>query len=227
MKKEAVILGFVAVFVAAFILGKVTSKDGEGESGGTAAKPGEAATAKTETVAAGDSEIIPVGTSYAKGGGKDAPVTIIEFSDFQCPFCSRVNPTLEKIKEKYGDKVRVVFKHNPLPFHKQAPYASQAALAAGMQGKFWEMHDKLFENQKALQPEQVDGYAKDLGLDMEKYKKDVNSKAVKDQVDADMKLATKVGARGTPNFMINGKQLSGAQPLDRFTAVIDEQLKAA
>ena len=228
MKKEAAILGFVATFVAAFILGRVTANKGAEDAASTnAPAPTETAKAADTTSAPGDSSIIPVGASYAQGGPATAPVTIIEFSEFQCPFCKRVGPTMADIKSKYGDKVRVVFKHNPLPFHKDAPYASQAALAAGEQGKFWEMHDKLFENQKQLKEDDIAGYAKEIGLDIAKFNKDVVSKKITDQIAADQKLAQKVGARGTPNFLINGKQLSGAQPLNRFTAVIDEQLAEA
>jgi protein-disulfide isomerase len=168
---------------------------------------------------------IPVGISYATGDST-ALVTIVEFSDFQCPFCKRVTGTLKQIKETYGNKVRVAFKHNPLPFHKDAPYASQAALAAGKQGKFWEMHDKIFENMRALKPADLEKYAAAIGLDMAKFKADVDSEAVKAEVKADQALATKLGARGTPHFFVNGKRLPGALPFDRFKAVIDEELKA-
>jgi protein-disulfide isomerase len=172
-----------------------------------------------------DSKIVPVGNSYTKGGGATAQVTIVEFSEFQCPFCARVLPTQKQILDTYGDKVRIVFKHNPLPFHQDAPLASQASLAAGKQGKFWEMHDKLFENQKDLKRESILGYAKDLGLDMKAFEADMDSQAVKDVIKADMELANKVGARGTPNFIINGKQVSGARPFESFKEVIDAELK--
>lgn len=177
-------------------------------------------------VSANDSKIVPVGTSYGKGG-TDPIVTIIEFSDFQCPFCSRVNPTIKKIRETFKDDVKIVFKHNPLSFHKKAPYAAQAAQAAGAQGKFWEMHDILFANQKKIDPADIKKYAGELGLDIAKFEKAVSSKSIKDEVAADMALAVKVGARGTPNFMINGKQLSGAQPFPRFETVIKAEIEAA
>jgi protein-disulfide isomerase len=106
---------------------------------------------------------VPVGPSAQKGP-KDALVTIVEFSDFQCPFCTRVNPTIAKIQEEYKNDVRIVFKHNALPFHKEAQKAAEAALEARDQGKFWEMHDKLFENQKALTRPDLEKYAKELGL---------------------------------------------------------------
>ncbi len=194
--------------------GKDTDKASPAQSGGTA------------TVSATDSKIVPVGTSYGKGG-KSPLVTIIEFSDFQCPFCSRVNPTMKKIMETYKDDVKIVFKHNPLSFHKKAPYASQACLAAGAQGKFWEMHDILFKNQRKIDPADIKKYAGEIGLDIAKFEKAVNSQSVKDQLKADMALATKVGARGTPNFIINGTQLSGAQPFPKFDAVIKTEIAAA
>ena len=168
---------------------------------------------------------IPVGASPGKGGGDNALVTIIEFSDFQCPFCKRVTDSLSKIHETYGDKVRVVFKHNPLPFHKDAPLASQAAYAAQQQGKFWEMHDKIFTNIRAIKRPNLEAHAEALGLDMAKFKADIDSAAAKAQIKADQALAAKLGARGTPHFFVNGKRLPGALPFPRFKAAIDEELK--
>ncbi|MCA9540650.1 MAG: thioredoxin domain-containing protein, partial [Myxococcales bacterium] len=230
MKKETAILGFIVIGAAAFIIGKQMSKSGETTPGTeqVADKAGDkAGDAKAvEAPKTTDSDIIPIGTSAAQGPAT-AAVTVVEFSDFQCPFCSRVVPTVEKIHEKYGDKVRVVFKHNPLPFHKDAPFAAKAAIAAGKQGKFWEMHNKLFANQKALGESDIEGYAKEIGLDVAAWKKDVASAETAKVIEEDQKLAEKVGARGTPNFMINGEQLSGAQPFERFEAVIDKQLADA
>ena len=236
MKKETAILGFIVIGAAAFLIGRQMTNDAgdqpagvEQPAGAVADKAGDTKTDKAADRAApvkGDSKIIPVGQSYAMGPAT-APVTIIEFSEFQCPFCKRVGPTLDQIKKEYGDKVRIVFKHNPLSFHKDAPYAAKASLAAGKQGKFWEMHDKLFENQREIKQEQVDGYAKAIGLDMAQYKKDVDSPEIAKMIEDDQALASKVGARGTPNFFVNGEQLSGAQPFDRFKAVIDKQLAEA
>jgi len=168
---------------------------------------------------------VPAGSSYYKGG-KNAKVEIIEFSEFQCPFCSRVIPTLKKLDEKYGNDIKVVFKHSPLPFHKDAPMASEAALAAGDQGKFWEMHDLLFKNHKQLKRENLETYAKELGLDMAKFNSALDSGVFKAQIAEDKKLAQKVGARGTPTFFINGKKLVGAQPFDAFDKAIQAALKA-
>ena len=165
---------------------------------------------------------VPVGNAYQKGPD-DALVTIVEFSDFQCPFCGRVLPTLEKIEETYGDDVRVAFRHQPLPFHRQAPLASEYALAAGEQGKFWEMHDKLFANQKALAPENLKSYAKELGLDQAKIDAFIESGKGKKMIQEDQALARQVGANGTPAFYINGVKLSGAQPFETFKRLIDAE----
>ncbi|MCB9728571.1 MAG: thioredoxin domain-containing protein [Deltaproteobacteria bacterium] len=160
-------------------------------------------------------------------GPKYAPVTIVEFSDFQCPFCSKVVPTYKKIHEEYGDKVRVIFKHNPLPFHEHAPLAAQAALAAGAQGKFWEMHDTLFENQKALTRPDLEGYAEKLGLDMKAFKKALDEGTFKSKIEEDQALAELVQAQGTPAHFINGRKLSGAKPFEEFKTIIDEELKSS
>ncbi|MCG8557764.1 MAG: thioredoxin domain-containing protein [Proteobacteria bacterium] len=169
---------------------------------------------------------VPVGSSAQKGP-KDALVTIVEFSDFQCPFCSRVGPTLAQIEKEYGSQVRVVFKHNPLPFHKEAGPAAQAAIEAQKQGKFWEMHDKLFENQRALTRADLDKYAKELGLNMARFKKALDSNKYQAVIDEDQKLARSLGASGTPSFFINGRSLRGAQPFPSFKTLIDEELNKA
>jgi protein-disulfide isomerase len=160
----------------------------------------------------------------ARFGPEHAPVTIAEFSDFECPFCSKQTPVYKQIKETYGDKVRIFFKHNPLSFHKNAPLAAQASLAANLQGKFWEMHGKLFENQKALTRPDVERYAQEIGLDMAKFKVDVDSQALKDQIAVDQAVAEKVQAQGTPNAFINGRKLTGAKPFEEFKTIIDDEL---
>jgi protein-disulfide isomerase len=169
---------------------------------------------------------VPVGSSPAKGPS-DALVTIVEFSDFQCPFCGRVEPTVTQIEQTYGKDVRVVFKQNPLPFHQNAGPAAEAALEARDQGKFWEMHEKLFGNQQALEKDKLEGYAKDLGLNVAKFKTSLETNKHKAEIDADQKLARDLGASGTPSFFINGRSLRGAQPFDAFKAVIDEELAKA
>src|SRR5450432_660542 len=158
-------------------------------------------------------------------GPASAKVTIIAFSDFQCPFCSRAVPTLKQIETDYKGRIRVAFKQMPLPFHDKAHLAAEAALAANEQGKFWEMHDKLFANQQALDRPNLEKYAEDLGLNMSKFKAALDSGKFKDRVDREAKEGAAVGATGTPTFFINGTKLVGAQPVEAFKTAIDAELK--
>jgi len=160
-------------------------------------------------------------------GAKDALVTIVQFSDFQCPFCSRVEPTIDKVMEEYKGKVRVAWRNMPLPFHDKAKPAAIAAAAADQQGKFWQMHAILFKNQQNLDGASLEKYAKEIGLDMAKFKAAIADKKLADAVDAEAAMGNKIGARGTPAFFINGSFLSGAQPFENFKSRIDEQLKKA
>lgn len=174
---------------------------------------------------------IPVTGKDPQWGNADAPVTIVEISDFQCPFCSRVGPTMKQIKDTYGpSKVRIVWKHQPLPFHQQARPAHEAAAAvhaiAGSEA-FWKFHDQAFANQQALTPENFEKWAQAAGVDMAKFKEAVSSKKYAAKVDEDMALANKVGATGTPAFRINGVTVVGAQPFEKFKEVIDQQLAEA
>ncbi len=169
---------------------------------------------------------VEVGESPVKGG-KQAKVTIVEFSEFQCPFCSRVGPTLKQIADTYKDDVRFVFKHMPLEFHPNAMPAAMATFAAHEQGKFWEMHDLLFANQQSLDRETFDKHAAALHLDMGKFKAAIDGAHGKSAVEADKQLAGTVGASGTPTFFINGRKFRGAQPFDNFKTVIDEEIKKA
>ncbi len=160
-------------------------------------------------------------------GAKDALITIVEFSDFQCPFCSRVEPTMDKVMETYKGKVRVVWRDYPLPFHNNALPAAVAARAAGAQGKFWEMHKKLFDNQQALDGPSLEKYAQDIGLNMGRFKADITGDKLKKAAEADMAMGSKVGVNGTPGFFINGVNLSGAQPYEAFKPIIDAELAKA
>jgi protein-disulfide isomerase len=166
---------------------------------------------------------IKVGDSPIRGS-KDAKVTIVEWADFQCPFCVRVNPTLEKVAKEYGDKVRFSFKHLPLSMHAKARAAHEASEAAHRQGKFWEMHDLIFASPKDLSPATYLRYAGEMGLDIDQYKSDISSTSVRKVVDDDLATARKLGVSGTPSFFINGRFLSGAQPYGSFARVIDEEL---
>ena len=167
---------------------------------------------------------IPSGKSPIKGP-EDASVTIVEFSDYQCPFCARSEPLIAQALEAYPTQARFVFKHFPLTsIHPHAMGASKAAVAAQKQGKFWEMHELLFANQRALSPEQLQGYAQQIGLDMEQFKADMESAEVENLVKEDMRLAQQVGVRGTPTIFVNGKILQN-RSLDGFKQLIGPALK--
>ena len=167
---------------------------------------------------------IEVGNSPVTGA-KDAKVTIIEFSDFQCPFCKRGKDTMEQILKAYPNDVRVVFKHMPLSFHKMAKPCALATIAAGKQGKFWEMHNEFFDNQGSLSDEFIVATAKKLGLNIDKVNADRGSKAAEEQLNADIALAGKNGISGTPGFFVNGVAVKGAYPFDHFKKIIDRWLQ--
>ena len=164
------------------------------------------------------------GNEAAKGAGVDAPVTIVEWSDFECPFCSKVGTTINKVLTEYEDQVRFVFKHNPLSFHKKALLASEASIEAQEQGKFWEYHDLLFANQKALDRENLDSYAEQIGLDMPAFKAALDNRTHKERALLEQADAGDVKASGTPAFFINGRKLKG-NTFEDFKGLIDAELK--
>jgi protein-disulfide isomerase len=159
-------------------------------------------------------------------GPADAKVKIVEFSDFQCPFCSRAATAVHDLKAKYGDKVHFVFLQFPLSFHQNAHGAAEAALAAHAQGKFWEFHDKLFANQKSLERPALEGYAKELGLNVADFKKALDDKTYAATVDAEQKLGEEVAVDGTPTMFLNGKRVKNPTDLTELSKEIDEALKA-
>ncbi|HET9212411.1 MAG TPA: thioredoxin domain-containing protein [Thermoanaerobaculia bacterium] len=165
-------------------------------------------------------------TGPAKGPA-NAPVTIVEFSDFQCPFCSRLTPTLAEVEKKYGDKVRVVFRQYPLPFHQNAEKAAEASLCALDQGKFWELHDAMFGNQQELGVDQLKAKAASLGLNADKFNKCLDSGEKAAAIQADIKAGSAAGVNGTPAMFINGRFINGAVPIDQITTVIDDELRRA
>ena len=160
-------------------------------------------------------------------GPADAPVVLIEYTDYQCPYCDRAQPTIVAVRERYGDSVVHVFKNLPLPMHKQATLAAEAALCAADQGKFWELHDWLFANKNTISHDTLVAQAEVLSLDVPVFTSCVDSRAHQQQVEADAKEAGSFGIRGTPGFVVNGRILTGAQPLDAFVAVIDDELSRA
>ncbi|MFT4625011.1 MAG: putative DsbA family dithiol-disulfide isomerase [Myxococcota bacterium] len=160
----------------------------------------------------------------ARKGSASAPIQIVEFSDFQCPYCTRGAEVIDQVAKEYGDKVSVVFRHFPLPFHKEAGLAAQGAECAGEQGKFWEFHDMLFANQKALFEADLKGYAGKVGADQAKFDECLSSGRHAKTVEADLEYGKTVGMSGTPGFYINGLVISGAQPFENFKEVIDAEL---
>lgn len=160
-------------------------------------------------------------------GKKGAPVTIIEFADFQCPFCKRVSPTRDKILETYKDKIYWVFRDFPLSFHKQAPKAAQAANCAGEQGKYWQYFNMLFENQQNIQADDLKSHAKKLALNEKKFNECFDSDKMAEEIEKDIQDGMAAGVSGTPAFFINGIFFSGAQPFERFQEIIDEELMRA
>ena len=225
MNKGTAIVGFLMSFLAGMFLmwgmdqGHKSDISAEGASASTGNAPDQS------------SASVPVTAKDPQWGNPLAPVTIVTISDFQCPFCSRVEPTLKQIRDKYGpEKVRFVWKNNPLPFHKDARPTAEAAMAVfGLKGSdaFWKFHDTAFANQQALTPENFDKWAVEAGVDKAKFDAAVSSKKFSAKIDEDLALATKINANGTPAFRINGVTVSGAQPLDKFTEVIDAQLAEA
>lgn len=166
---------------------------------------------------------VDIGNSPTKGN-KNAKVTVVEFSDFQCPFCSKGKDIADQLVKLYPNDVKIVFKNLPLDFHPQAMPAAKAALAAGKQGKFWEMHDTLFNNQKSLNEAFYEEAAKNLKLDLTKFKADMASKEIEDAVKADLDQARALNVQGTPNFFVNGVNLRGAYPVEDFQKIIDRWL---
>jgi protein-disulfide isomerase len=160
-------------------------------------------------------------------GDPEAKIAVVEFSDFQCPFCSRSVQTLDQIAAAYGNRVRIVFKHLPLSMHPKAPAAHAAAEAAHRQGKFWAMHDKIFANQAEMSPEKYREYASEIGLDLKQYDRDVADDAVKQRIDSDAAEAARLGVTGTPAFFVNGRYLKGAVPFEQIKAMLDQDLGKA
>ncbi len=159
-------------------------------------------------------------------GPADALVTVVEFSDFQCPFCARLAPTVHGLTERHGD-VRVVFRQMPLPNHSVARPAAKAALAAQRQGKFWEMHDALFQAEGKIEADDIEELAQSIGLDMDRFAADRADPAIEQMIAQDEALAREVGVRGTPASFVNGRFVGGAQPAQSFDAVIEQERKVA
>jgi protein-disulfide isomerase len=161
-------------------------------------------------------------------GGKDAKYTLVEYADFQCPYCAGGYQTVEELRKRHGHDLRFIFKHLPLPFHPQAMPAAQWLEAVAIQSpeKAWRFHDILFENQDKLGVNFFKKTAKDLGVDVEQCEKEAESQAVKDRIAADVEEAKKSGFNGTPGFLLNGIPVKGAYPVEYFEDII-KKLDAA
>ncbi|MFQ5669127.1 MAG: DsbA family protein [Acidobacteriota bacterium] len=221
------------------LLGRLTVDSGAAASGDAASRPAAGVQAAPGKTAAAAVPVKAVANQPATKtvsrvrldlggapsvGRADAPVTLVEFVDYQCPFCRRAHPTVTQIMKRYGDKVRFVFLQNPLPFHKDAPLAAHAALAAAEQGRFEEMHELIFSG-KALKRADFISYARKIGLDTKAFEASLDSDRLATRVKQDQTQAARVGASATPFFFINGRSVRGARPLADFTKIIDEELQ--
>jgi protein-disulfide isomerase len=168
---------------------------------------------------------VAISPSNPSVGSASAPITLIEFSDYQCPYCGRVEPTLKRIRAAYGDKIRFVWKDFPLTqIHPQAFKAGEAAHCAGDQGKYWQLHDLLFSKQTELQVDDLKRHALTAGLNSATFNQCLDSSKYGERVRDGISEGTALGVNSTPTIFINGRRLSGAQPYEAFAAVIDEEL---
>ncbi len=159
-------------------------------------------------------------------GDSSAKVTIVEFSDFQCPFCKKGKNVMDELKDKYGKKIKIVFKNFPLPFHINAKKAAEAGLCANEQGSenFWKMHDKMFNDQTNLDVKSLKDHAKKLGLNQDKFNKCLDSNKYAAAVEKDLEYGKKIGVKSTPTFFVNGQLVNGAHPKEVFVEIIDPLL---
>ncbi len=165
---------------------------------------------------------IEVGDSPVRGAPM-APVTVVEFSDFQCPHCAHAHPVLERLVREHEGDVRVVYKNYPLPGHTHAREAARAAIAAQRQGKFWEMHDRLFANQEHLERVDIERYAQAIGLDMDRFRADLESEATEARVVADRATGAEVGVEGTPTIFVNGRPY--LEPIENISTYVQEEIE--
>jgi len=189
-------------------------------------RPAPAAPSRPSSPEAGVLYKVTVGDGAVRGPA-GAKITIVEYGDFQCPFCARAAATLRELEQAYPKEIRIVFKHLPLVFHVHAQAAAQAAEAAGQQGQFWAMADLMFTRDRDLTAEHIDSLAGLLQLDMKRFSAAVEDPKVAAKIKAQAEEAARFGVSGTPSFFINGRYLAGAQPLESFEAAVDRELKRA
>jgi len=216
------IIGFVVLLVSSFSSGDTTKTVKPTNTNTNAAVNPTPTADETGDV----TKLSPVTNADNIRGGKNAKVTLIVVSDFQCPYCQRHETTMAQLLKDYGDKIRVVWRNMPLTsIHQYAQKAAEAAECAGEQGKFWEMHDKLFANQSALTDSDLKSYAKALGLNTSKFDNCLDSGAMADKIAKQSAEAQAAGIAGTPGTFVNDQLVKGAYPVDTFTQIIDSLLK--
>jgi protein-disulfide isomerase len=157
-------------------------------------------------------------------GPRNAPVTLVEYGDFECPFCGRSYPAVRRLRGELGDRLQFVFRHFPRPEHPHARHAAEASEAASAQGHFWEMHDQLFEHQAALTDGDLASYAANIGLDVARFEHDLTSHVYLERVQRDIQSGAHSDVHGTPTFFINGFKHEGPDTFDDLLNAIQQQL---
>ncbi|QOY95775.1 DsbA family protein [Massilia sp. UMI-21] len=157
-------------------------------------------------------------------GSPDADVVIIEYGDFQCPYCARAHPTLSGLQQQYGERITLVYRHLPLGIHPYAEAAAEAAEAAAHQGRFWDMHDSLFAHQAQMAPAQLPLLAQQLGLDAARFDEDLSRRKHRERIQRQAAEGKALGADGTPSFFINGERYHGDSDRDSLTAAVERHL---
>lgn len=220
MSNEAKVLIGIGVATLAIVIGATFLVGGQSGSAG-----------EPKTLTENQTKRLIHEDSYVKGP-TDAKVTLVEFGDYQCPACGATHPIVGQLLTEYKDQVKFVFREFPLAMHQHARIAAQAAQAAGAQGKYYDMYDALFQNQTEWENsknpmEHFEGYANLIGLDVEKFKSDVESKKFEERVQQDVTDGNALGVQATPTFFLNGEEIRGGLPYDQFKAKIDAALQAA
>jgi protein-disulfide isomerase len=157
-------------------------------------------------------------------GSPDADIVIVEYGDFQCPYCARAHPTLTALQERYGQRLALVYRHLPLGMHPYAEPAAEAAEAAAAQGKFWEMHDTLFKHQAQMSPGQLPLLAREVGVDAARFEAELTERRYRERVQAQAEEGKALGASGTPSFFINGERYHGDSDRESLTAAVERYL---
>jgi protein-disulfide isomerase len=227
VRREDVYAKILEMAAPAVPRAKAAPKPGEAHGDGKPCGAGEDCGCHANDDASADSQVVDVELGAAPSRGPAAaPVTLVVFTDFECPFCKKAEETVRAMEKAYSGKLKIVYKSAPLPFHEHARLAAKAALAANRQGKFFEYRDALFEHQDALDRDALVGYAAALGLDVERFRADLDDKALDAAIDADGAQVEKLAVKGTPTFFVNGRRVIGAQPEGVFRATIDTALAA-